>query len=96
MRSLVSKTFSTDQGQDRKGHIYLILAFVQPIVHNMAPGWGQTVLTSLTLLILAFISYRTVGNIPPEEAEVVREKVREYQEMSPEDLVAESRELAND
>ena len=90
------KGLTTAQGQDQKGHIYLILAFVQPIVHSMAPGWAQTVLTTLTLLILAYISYRTVGNIPPEEAEIVREKVREYQDMSAEDLVAESRELGND
>lgn len=90
------KGITTDQGQDQKGHIYLILAFVQPIVHSMAPGWAQTILTSLTLLILAYISYRTVGNIPPAEAEVVREKIKEYQEMSPEALVKESRELGND
>lgn len=90
------KGLSTDQGQDQKGHIYLILAFVTPVVHSMAPGWMQMVLTSLTLLVLSYISYRTVGNIPPAEAEIVREKVQEYQEMSPEELVKESRGLAND
>lgn len=86
---------STDKGQDQKGHIYMILAFATPVVHQMAPGWMQMLLTSLTLLVLAFISYRTVGNIPPEEAEIVREKVKEYEELSPESLVAESRRLGD-
>lgn len=64
----MKKQLSTDEGQSRKGDLYLILAFVQPIVHQMAPGWMQVALTSLTLLVLAWISYRTVGNIPPDVA----------------------------
>lgn len=71
----MKKTYSTYEGQNRKGDIYLILAFVQPVVHQMAPGWMQVLLTSLTLLVLAWYSYRTVGNIPPETAdEILAEK----------------------
>lgn len=71
----MKKQLSTDEGQSRKGDLYLILAFVQPIVHQMAPGWMQVALTSLTLLVLAWISYRTVGNVPPDvAAELVVEK----------------------
>ena len=67
----MKKTYSTYEGQSRKGDIYLILAFVQPVVHQMAPGWMQVGLTSLTLLVLAWYSYRTVGNIPPDTAEQI-------------------------
>lgn len=73
------KQFSTNDGQNHKGDVYLILAFVQPIVHQMAPGWMQVALTSLTLLVLAWISYRTVGNIPPEQAEIVKRKIEDME-----------------
>lgn len=85
------KPLSTNDGQDRKGDLYLILAFVQPIVHQMAPGWMQVALTSLTLLVLAWISYRTVGNIPPEQAEIVKRKIEELEEID----AAEGEDLLN-
>lgn len=83
------KPLSTNDGQSRKGDLYLILAFVQPIIHQMAPGWAQVGLTSLTLLVLAWISYRTVGNIPPEQAQVVLDKI---EQMDAAELVKEGRE----
>ena len=81
------KQFSTNDGQSRKGDLYLILAFVQPIVHQMAPGWMQVALTSLTLLVLAWISYRTVGNIPPEQAEIIQDKIDQIESLGGEDLL---------
>ena len=67
------KPLSTNDGQDKKGDVYLLLAFIQPIVYAMSPGWGQVVVGSIALLVLAILSYRTVGNIPPKQAEAVSE-----------------------
>lgn len=67
------KPLSTNDGQDKKGDVYLLLAFIQPIVYAMSPGWGQVVVGSIALLVLAILSYRTVGNIPPKQAEEVSE-----------------------
>lgn len=71
------KPLSTNDGQNRKGDVYLLLAFIQPIVYSMAPGWGQVIVGSVALLILAFLSYKTVGNIPPAQAEIVKRKIDE-------------------
>jgi len=69
----MKKQLSTDEGQTRKGDVYLLLAFIQPIVYSMSPGWGQVIVGSLALLTLALLSYRTVGNIPPEQAKEVQD-----------------------
>lgn len=69
----MKRQLSTDEGQTRKGDVYLLLAFIQPIVYSMSPGWGQVIVGSLALLTLALLSYRTVGNIPPEQAKEVRD-----------------------
>lgn len=82
------KQLSTNDGQDRKGDVYLLLAFIQPVVYAMSPGWGQVIVGSIALLVLAFLSYKTVGNIPPEDAEVVRRKV---EEMRADELLEEGR-----
>lgn len=66
-------SLSTAQGQDFKGHVYVVAALATPVLHNMAPGWAQTALTSLALIVLAFISYRTTGNIRPEIADQITE-----------------------
>lgn len=83
------KPMSTAEGQDRKGHVYLLLAFIQPIVYQMAPGWGQVAVGSLALLVLALLSYKTVGNIPPAQAEIVKQKI---EEMEADELLTEGRE----
>ena len=84
---------STNDGQNKKGDVYLLAALMQPVVFAMAPGWGQVIVASLVFLVLAFLSYRTVGNIPPHEAEIVREKIEEeVQALDAEELVEEGRE----
>lgn len=82
------KPLSTNEGQDKKGDVYLLLAFIQPIVYAMSPGWGQVIVGSGALLILAWLSYRTVGNIPPDEAEIVRQKI---ESLKAEELLKEGR-----
>jgi hypothetical protein len=39
----------------------------------MDPGWERTYLISLFLIVMAVISWLTVGNIPPQMAEDVKE-----------------------
>lgn len=86
----MAKQLSTDEGQSKKGDVYLLLAFIQPIVYAMAPGWGQVIVGSLALGVLAWLSYRTVGSgVRPEEAEGIRQKL---DTLSEEELVREGRE----
>lgn len=88
------KPLSTNEGQDKKGDVYLLLAFIQPIVYAMSPGWGQVIVGSAALLILAWLSYRTVGNIPPAQAEIVKRKIEELEaidEAEGEDLLNRGR-----
>lgn len=86
------KQLSTNEGQNKKGDVYLLAALMQPVVFAMAPGWGQVIVATLVFLVLALLSYKTVGNIPPEEARIVRQKVQELEGLSPEELVEEGRE----
>lgn len=85
------KQLSTNEGQNKKGDVYLLLAFIQPIVYSMAPGWGQVIVGSIALLILALLSYRTVGNIPPAQAEIVKRKIEDLEEID----AAEGEDLLN-
>lgn len=85
------KQLSTNEGQDKKGDVYLLLAFIQPIVYAMSPGWGQVIVGSVALLGLAFLSYRTVGNIPPTQAEIIKRKLEELEEID----AAEGEDLLN-
>lgn len=62
------KPLSTNDGQNQKGHVYILAAFMQPVVFAMSPGWGQVITAMVVFLGLAFLSYKTVGNIPPEQA----------------------------
>jgi hypothetical protein len=82
------KPLSTDDGQTQKGHVYLLAAFMQPVIFAMAPGWGQVIAAMTVFIGLAFLSYKTVGNIPPEDAKIVRQKI---EEMQAEELVEEGR-----
>jgi hypothetical protein len=86
----MKKQLSTDEGQTKKGDVYLLLAFIQPVIYAMSPGWPQVIAASVALLILAVLSYRTVGSgVRPEEAKAFREKL---DTLSEEELVREGRE----
>lgn len=62
---------STDAAGDLKGAVYGISA----VIISMDPGWDRTFLISLFLIVMAVISWLTVGNIPPEAAdEILAEK----------------------
>jgi hypothetical protein len=56
---------TTDRAGDLKGAVYGISA----VIITMEPGWDRTFLISLFLIIMAIISWLTVGNIPPADAE---------------------------
>jgi hypothetical protein len=43
-------------------------------------------------LVLAFLSYRTVGNIPPEQAAIIKEKIDQIDDLGNEDLLEKGRE----
>lgn len=66
------KNLTTNEGQNRKGDVYLLFAFMQPIVYSISPGWGQVLVASMVFCVLAILSYRTVGSIPPEIADQIR------------------------
>ena len=62
---------STDTAGDLKGAVYGLSA----VIISMDPGWDRTFLISLFLIVMAIISYLTVGNIPPDAAdEIMAEK----------------------
>lgn len=56
---------TTDTAGDLKGAVYGISA----VIITMEPGWDRTFLISLFLIIMAIISWLTVGNIPPAVAD---------------------------
>ena len=56
---------TTDTAGDLKGAVYGISA----VIITMEPGWDRTFLISLFLIIMAIISWLTVGNIPPAAAD---------------------------
>lgn len=60
---------STDAAGDLKGAVYGISA----VIISMDPGWDRTFLISLFLIVMAVISWLTVGNIPPAMASDVKE-----------------------
>lgn len=60
---------STDTAGDLKGAVYAIAG----VLVTMDPGWDRTFLISLFLIVMAVISWLTVGNIPPAMAEDVKE-----------------------
>ena len=55
---------SSDAAGDLKGAVYGISA----VIVTMEPGWDRTFLISLFLIVMAVISWLTVGNIPPDQA----------------------------
>ncbi len=62
---------TTDAAGDLKGAVYGISA----VIISMDPGWDRTFLISLFLVVMAVISWLTVGNIPPAAAdELLAEK----------------------
>ena len=88
------KPLSTNEGQNKKGDVYILAALMQPVIFAMSPGWGQVIVSTLVFLVLAFLSYRTVGNIPPREAEIVKRKIEELEEIDAaegEDLLSRGR-----
>jgi hypothetical protein len=60
---------STAASSDLKGAVYAIAG----VLVTMDPGWDRTFLISLFLIVMAVISWLTVGNIPPQMAEDVKE-----------------------
>jgi hypothetical protein len=60
---------STAASSDLKGAVYAIAG----VLVTMDPGWERTYLISLFLIVMAVISWLTVGNIPPQMAEDVKE-----------------------
>lgn len=62
---------TTDAAGDLKGAVYGLSA----VIISMDPGWDRTFLISLFLIVMAVISWLTVGNIPPDAAdEIMAEK----------------------
>lgn len=55
---------TTDTAGDLKGAVYAIAG----VLVTMDPGWDRTFLISLFLIVMAVISWLTVGNIPPDQA----------------------------
>jgi len=62
---------TSDTAGDLKGAVYGISA----VIITMEPGWDRTFLISLFLIVMAVISWLTVGNIPPETAQDVEEVI---------------------
>lgn len=60
---------STAASSDLKGAVYAIAG----VLVTMDPGWERTYLISLFLIVMAVISWLTVGNSPPAMAEDVKE-----------------------
>ena len=90
----MAKTFTSAEAGKAKGQVYVwgivavILDKFADHIISLDQGWVQTGLTILFLSALAYISHLTVGNIPPEDAEIVRQKV---QEMRADELLEEGR-----
>jgi hypothetical protein len=76
---------TTDKAGDLKGAVYGISA----VIITMEPGWDRTFLISLFLIVMAIISWLTVGNIPPETAQEVEEVM---QHQSVQDILRGGRE----
>ncbi len=76
---------TSDTAGDLKGAVYGISA----VIITMEPGWDRTFLISLFLIVMAIISWLTVGNIPPETAQEVEEVM---QHQSVQDILREGRE----
>jgi hypothetical protein len=63
--------FSSDTAGDLKAAVYGISA----VIVTMEPGWDRSALIALFLVVMAVISWLTVGNIPPDAAdELMAEK----------------------
>jgi hypothetical protein len=56
---------TTDTAGDLKAAVYGISA----VIVTMEPGWDRSVLIALFLVVMAVISWLTVGNIPPDAAD---------------------------
>ena len=62
---------TTDTAGDLKAAVYGISA----VIVTMEPGWDRSILIALFLVVMAVISWLTVGNIPPDAAdEILAEK----------------------
>lgn len=89
------KGLSSARAGDLKSNVYnwaiiaVILDKFADHIISLQNGWVQTGLTILFLAALSYISKLTVGNIPPEDAAIVRQKI---EEMKAEELVAEGRD----
>ena len=58
---------TTDTAGDLKAAVYGISGAIV----IMEPGWDKTVLLALFMITMMVISWLTVGNIPPEQAQDV-------------------------
>jgi hypothetical protein len=94
LSSALSKGLSSARAGDLKSNVYnwaiiaVILDKFADHIISLQNGWVQTGLTILFLAALSYISKLTVGNIPPEDAKILKAKV---EEMRAEDLVEEGR-----
>ena len=86
---------SSDRAGDLKSNVYnwaivaVILDKIADYILGMQAGWVQTLLLILFLAAMSYISRLTVGNIPPQNAEIINSKI---DEMSPEELLRAGRE----
>lgn len=60
---------TSDRAGDLKGAVYA----VSGVIVAMDPGWDKTLLLLVFLLVMAMISYCTVGNIPPDKADYIND-----------------------
>lgn len=86
---------SSDRAGDLKASVYnwaivaTVLEKVADHIIGLEAGWVQTALLILFLAALSFISWLTVGNIPPQNAEIIN---RHLEDMDAEELLEAGRE----
>ena len=94
MPKALPKGLSSAEAGTAKSSVYnwaivaVILDKVADHIINLQGGWVQTALIIVFLAALSYISKLTVGNIPPEDAEIVRRKI---EEMRADELLEEGR-----
>lgn len=79
------KGLTTDTGQNAKGFLYLLAT---PVV-IMPDSMTRTVLIVALLVVFAFVSWLTRGNLHPEIADAIAERVED--EKSNEEQLREAR-----
>lgn len=86
---------SSARAGDLKASVYnwaIVAAVLEKVADHiigLEASWVQTVLLILFLAALSFISWLTVGNIPPANADIVNRKI---DELSNEELLQAGRE----